>query len=159
MKMSKSSLVLPQQLFTDERLDIAVKWRFFHHLKNGGDPDSERVYRWHIHHRTGGREPRSSKWKQSVDDYVYACKNLLESMQIAGFHKRWPLEYGRNGRLRDGAHRLACSLLLEETCFVQVINLDGNAIWGKDWFVRHGISRGDLERIEADFECLRKHCL
>src|SRR5690606_24703258 len=72
-KGSGASLVKPWKLLTPERLDLAVKYRFFLHLLRGGDQDSERVYRWHIYLRTGGIEGE----KSSVDDYVDACHVLL----------------------------------------------------------------------------------
>jgi len=146
-------LIAPQKLLILERLDIAVKWRFFRHLQEGDDPDSERVYRWHIKERTRGREPRS--WKRSVEDYVTSCKGLLESMLASGFSPDHPLEYGQNGRLRAGAHRLACSLLLGLDAYYVVVPLNGTATWGENWFVRHNIASADLQRIKLDWKHLK----
>ena len=147
------SLIAPQKLLTFERLDIAVKWRFFRHLQECDDPDSERIYRWHIEKRTGGQEPRS--WKRSIDDYVTACKDLLESMLRSGFNQDFPLEYGNNGRLRSGAHRLACALLLGLDVYYVILMINGNTIWNEKWFVRHGMTPEDLERIKTDWAHLK----
>jgi len=141
-------------LLTPERLDIAVKWRFFRHLLKGNDPDSERIYRWHIEKRTGGREPRSD-WKHSIEDYITGSKALLENMLKVGFNPDFPLEYGQNGRLRSGAHRLACSLLLGLDVYYITVAADANAIWGITWFVHRGIAFEDLQRIKADWERLK----
>jgi hypothetical protein len=135
-------------------LDVAVKWRFLGHLLKGDDPDSERVYRWHIEKRTRGREPRS--WKRSVEDYVTSCKGLLESMLASGYKLDHPLEYGKNGRLRAGAHRLACSFLLGLDTYYVVVPLNRTATWGENWFVRYGVSFEDLQRIKADWEWLKR---
>ena len=140
-------------MLTTERLDLAVKWRFFKHLLEGGDADSERTYRWHIEKRTNGREPRS--WKKSIDDYVSVCKSMLESMLKDGFNPVYPLEYGHNGRLRDGAHRLACSLLLNLDVYLFTVPRDGTATWGEKWFVRHGMKSDDLQRIKTDWTYLK----
>ena len=148
------SLIAPRKLLVPERLDIAVKWRFFRYLRKGIDPDSERIYRWHIEKRTGGREPRG--WKRSIEDYVMVCKALLEDMLKVGFNPDFPLEYGENGRLRDGAHRLACSLLLGLDVYRIVMPINGNMTWGEDWFVRHRIPPEDLQSIKADWEWLKK---
>lgn len=145
----------PRELLTAERLDIAVKWRFFRHLLEGGDPDSERVYRWHIQRRTGGHERNGSgNWKRTVQDYVDACPDLLGSMLVNGFHTSSPLEYGCNGRLRDGAHRLSCALLLKCDVMIEAVDRDGTATWGEMWFRQNGIAQVDLDRIHADWKCL-----
>ncbi len=122
-------------------------------MLKGNDSDSERIYRWHIENRTGGREPRG--WKSNVEDYVMVCKQLLKSMLKMGFDKQFPLEYGQNGKLRDGAHRLACSLLLGLDAYYITVPINGNMTWGENWFVNHGIAPEDLQRIKADWEQLK----
>jgi hypothetical protein len=147
------SLIAPQKLLSEERLDIAVKWMFFRHLLKGDDPDSERIYRWHIYERTGGQEPRG--WKETVEDYVMVCKSLLKDMLKVGFNSEFPLEYGQNGKLRDGAHRLACSLLLGLDIYRVIVPAHGNMTWGENWFVRHGVAPEDLERIKTTWKQLK----
>ena len=119
----------------------------------GNDEDSERIYRWHIEQRTGGREARS--WKRSIEDYITACKALLESMLEIGFNPDYPLVYRENGTLREGAHRLACSLLLNLDVYYIVMDVEGKTIWGEKWFMRHGMSLEDLQRIKAIWEWLK----
>jgi len=144
----------PQRLLSEERLDIAIKWRFFHHLLKGIDPGSERIYRWHIKQRTGGREPRG--WKRTVEDYVAVCKDLLENMLKMGFNPDFPLEYGQNLRLRGGAHRLACSLLLGLDVYYVIVPIDGNTTWGENWFVQRGMAPEDLQRIKTTWKWLKQ---
>jgi len=116
--------------------------------------DSERIYRWHIEKRTGGCEPRS--WKRSIEDYITACKDLLEGMLKVGFNPDFSLEYGKNGRLKSGAHRLACSLLLDLDVYCVTVTSNGNTTWAENWFVHHGMAREDLQRIKADWEWLKQ---
>lgn len=140
-------------MLTPERLDIAVKWMYFRHLLEGNDPDSERLYCWHIEERTGGREPRG--WKCSIEDYVTVCKTLLKDMLNFGFNPNYPLEYGKNGKLRGGAHRLACSLLLGLDVYYVVVPANGAMTWSENWFVRHGIAPEDLQSIKTTWKQLK----
>jgi hypothetical protein len=136
---------------TPDRLDLVVKWRFF----AVGDADAERVYRQHILGRTGGVERGS--WKASVDDYVTAAIELAASMQAHGFDPYHPVVIGSNGRLMEGAHRLACSLALG-LASVPVRRREDkpgrSAPWGADWFRRHGMVEADIRRIQSDLESL-----
>jgi len=122
-------------------------------LLKGNDADSERIYRWHIENRTGGREARS--WKHSIEDYITACKTLLENMLEVGFNSEFPLVYRKNGTLREGAHRLACSLLLGLDVYYIVMDIEGKTIWDERWFMRHGMDREDLQRIKVTWERLK----
>jgi len=146
---------MPKKLLGHERLDIAVKWMFFRYLYVGIDPDSERLYRWHIEERTGGNEPRNDK-KNTIEDYVSGCKLLLHSMIDIGFNPNHPIEYGKNGRLRDGAHRLACALLLDRDVRYQIVPENATATWGEAWFINHGISDEDLRKIKLIWICLQR---
>jgi hypothetical protein len=140
-------------LMTRNRLDIAIKARFFEHLMGHGDPDAERLYCWHIRMRTGGVEPRGGK--HSVGDYVAGCRRLLASMQAAGFDAAHPVLYGSNLVLRDGAHRIACAAALKgevEVC--TEAKPSRSRPWDAGELRRHGIGCVDLARIEQDWERL-----
>lgn len=141
-------------MLVQERLDIAVKWSFFRFLQTGIDPDSEQLYRWHIEKRTGGIEKRS--WKKTVDDYIWACSNLLWCISRFGFDANYPIRTGKNGWLLDGAHRLACALLLELDVYYVIENRDGTAAWGESWFVRNKINPEDLEKIKRTWDNLKQ---
>lgn len=147
------SRVDPRSLLTPLRLDIAIKARFFQHLAAGGDPDAERLYRWHIETRTGGREPGGSKL--STDDYVSSCAALLASMRGRGFDPEYPIIIGSNGRLKAGAHRLACALVVGCGVVFQTDRKPSTAQnWGAVWLMNSGISPDDLVRVEKDWERL-----
>lgn len=142
----------PWKLLTPERLDFAVKYRFFLHLLRGGDQDSERVYRWHIYMRTGGIEGE----KSSVDDYVDACHVLLSSVQKNGFLSEYPALLDPNGRLYDGAHRVSLALAMRRPLYVAREGEIAKRTWGFDWFSDQGMSRGDLLRVVDDWCRLRE---
>ena len=141
-----------RELLNPDRLDIAIKWRFFCHLLRGGDFDSERVYRWHIDARTGGNEKGS--WKRRTEDYVMASKALLASMQSYGFLPSHPIPVGADGMQRDGAHRLACALALGLDVYVQACDLKAPCGWGRDELLSYGICPTDLKRVEIDWAVL-----
>lgn len=145
-------VVPPTALLTKERLDLIVKLRFFRHLKDGGDPDAERVYRWHIDKRTRGVEPGS--WKRCVDDYVSACGDLLASITARGFDLRQPVPVGSNGRIRNGAHRIACCLLLGERVAVRAVDRPGTGRWGAEWFASRGMPSVEIEGLLKECESL-----
>ena len=145
----------PGTLLTPRRLDFAIKWRFFRHLMAGGDPDAERVYRWHIERRTRGLEPRS--WKVTVNDYVRAAADLLEHVRRRGFDPARPVRLGNNGLLIDGAHRV--SLGLAVPCFIHVrreAEPGHSAPWDEAWLKSDGIAPADLARVLQDAERLNE---
>lgn len=140
----------PRNLLTPKRLDYVIKWRFLRHIVEDDDPDSERVYRWHIQQRTGGREPQS--WKRSVDDYVACCGELIESLVARGFRSK-PLPVGRNGIVLAGAHRLAAAIALQMPVPIQRMPKPG-LTWDEAELRRCGMLVADLERVVADYDRL-----
>jgi hypothetical protein len=144
----------PHRLLTPQRLDLAIKWRFFRHLIDGDDAGALAAYRTHIDGRTGGIEPGS--WKQTVDDYATACRDLLRSMQANGFDAESPIVVGANGGLRNGAHRAACAVALGIPAAVRHSDKPSRARpWDADWLRSHGTASADISRAQLDTEELR----
>lgn len=151
----KLEVVDPYSLLTPQRMDYVVKHRFFKHLLSGGDPDSERVYRWHIDRRTGGNEPRSPK--NTVDDYVAACPILLGSIQKDGFRPDGVVKIAPDNRIvGSGAHRISICLLLKMPILIQRVNRFPRTSWGRDWFVAAGMSQSDLADLDAGWRELTR---
>lgn len=137
-------------IIAQRRLDIAIKTRFFRHLHHGGDPDSDRIYRWHIQTRTGGRERRS--WKTCIDDYVEASGALVANMALSGFDINQPVSICRMGRLKDGAHRIAAALLFGCPIYWTQDNVIGHARpWDESFMKQKGVRPEDLARIVSDY--------
>lgn len=142
--------VCPRSLLRQDRLDIAIKWRFFRHLIEGNDPDAERVYRCHVHGRTGGIEPGS--WKRSLDDYVKACRDLLASMQANGFDPKQPIKLDKDRKQLNGAHRLACALALGLDVSVTMADRKKTgAPWAETELTKAGLSQADIRRVREDW--------
>ena len=147
----------PASLLTPRRLDIAIKWKFFGALRDDPDwraSDARRLYRWHIVERTGGVEPRS--WKVRLEDYENAAGDLLGEMVACGFKHRSPIEVGSCGGLIDGAHRLACALMLGVR-HVAIATSDAPAraaAWDLYWLKRHGMNNADMLTVYDDFATL-----
>ncbi len=136
------------------RLDIAIKARFFKHLLDGGDPGAETVYRRHILGRTGGVEPGSKK--RSVEAYVSASEYLFESMLEHGFNAECPIAVCKTPRLRNGAHRIACSLVLGlGICRVVSEKPGRSPPWGRNELLSCGMGAGAVDRAERDLKELR----
>jgi hypothetical protein len=148
-----ASPVSPRSLLSADRIDIAIKWRLFRHLIEGGDPESLAVYRKHIMGRTGGREPGG--WKRCAEDYVSGARELLASMKAHGFDPAHPVPVGSNGRIRNGAHRIACALALGIDVIVRRIDKPGTAApWDEHWLRRGGLNDGEIARARADLRRL-----
>lgn len=140
-------------------MDLAVKWRFFRHLSGNNDPDSERVYRWHIEERSGARMRAglaTDQWKRTLDDYVIAAGALLTSMRLQGFRPQEAIPVDPAGKLLGGAHRLACALALNIP-LVSVVQHERMAWappWHREWFIDHGMPQADFKRMCEDWELM-----
>lgn len=145
--------VHPVSLFNRDRLDIAIKWRFFRHLIDRNDEEADRVYRLHITGRTGGREPGG--WKRCVEDYISAAHELLTSMHARGFDPAHPIPIGSNGRIRNGAHRIACALALGIDVVVEHIDKPGTAEpWDEEWLRKGRLNDAEIARVKEDLRRL-----
>ena len=152
--------VRPRELLTPRRFDIAVKWRFFRHLMNGDDPDSERVYRWHIEKRSGHRMRAgipTDKWKRSVADYISSAASLLDLMSNKGFNPEYAIPVDPDGEILQGAHRLACALALgfDAVSVARSEQMVWAPAWGLEWFADKGANAEDLARIAGDWHFLK----
>ena len=96
----------------------------------------------------------TDQWKRSVDDYVNAAGELARSMKVHGFKEDWPVMLDPDNELLSGAHRVACALALGLERIV--VNYSRYVVWappwGRPWFVIHGMSDADLERLDLDWE-------
>lgn len=150
------STLRPVTLLTPRRMDLAVKFRFFRHLHGGNDPDSERVYRWHINERSGPRMRagiETDKWKLSLDDYVTAADKLLSSMACDGFQSFFAVPVDPKNELLDGSHRVACALALDlPVIVVHSPRPVWAPPWDEQWFIAHGMADDDLARMRSDWK-------
>ena len=142
------------KLFTHDRLDLVVKYRFFKTLSEGTPAkEIEEMYIRHILCRTGGIEPGSST-KVSIGMYVAAARDLFRSIEANGFRKEKPVVVDQWGRLRNGAHRLACATVLGVPVGVAGVRKEFPVRpWGIDWFLANGFSKkyviGLLDEVNA----------
>jgi len=141
--------------FTHDRLDLVVKYRFFKGLEEGHMPaDEEQMYAKHILARTRGVEPGNSR-KRNIDTYVAAARDLFQSMKVAGFDKNKPIPVDQWGRLRDGAHRLACATVLGLDVELRYLNKKHPIRqWGIDWFLANGFSKQYVNSLLDDLNII-----
>ena len=146
--------VHPRTLLTPERLDLVVKYRYFLHLRDGGKPGAVELYRWHIIQRTNGVEPGS--WKLCIADYESSAFELLRSMRTEGFKVSMAVPIGSNGRIRGGAHRTACALVLDYHVAIRCLEKAGRSTWGADWFLENGMPALQVKELLQECEMLRR---
>jgi hypothetical protein len=155
--------VISRDLLTPRRFDLCVKWRYFRHLLHGNDPQSEKVYRWHVASRKSANAKirlGTDSSKPEVDDYVSAAQSLLQSMQKNGFLKEHAFAIDPNGEILSGAHRLSCALALgiEHVWVERKTKLVWPPKWGLDWFRENGMADIGLseQRLTVDYSKIER---
>ncbi|MFC5355625.1 hypothetical protein [Azospirillum himalayense] len=143
--------VEPGGLFSPQRLDLCVKYLYARAILDHRREDLfERLYVRHVLLRTGGREPNdftgAPSGKQSIDDYVNGFRRLLDDIRENGYDASSPVPVMGDGRIGNGAHRLAACRALGVPVAVSRHEGQGGT-WNFDWFVRHGFAPPDLQRI------------
>lgn len=143
-----------RQLVTARRLDLAVKHRFFRHLRSGGDEGAAELYRWHIAARMAPRMGAglpTDAWKKTLADYVSAAETLFASMVQAGFDARYPIPVDPEGELLNGSHRVACALALgiAEVPVEERQERIWAPAWDAEWFRAHGLDEETIAALEA----------
>jgi len=134
--------IQPRRFFTHDRLDLVVKYRFFEALAHGYEASEEQeMYSRHILARTGGIEPGNSH-KSNINLYVNSARDLFCSMSEVGFDQGKPIPIDQWGRLRDGAHRVACATVLNLPIVPRYVTAEYPIRqWGIDWFLCNRFSR------------------
>ena len=148
MPNSTISWLPARDLLTPRRLDLVVKWRLFRGILAGTEGDVLPLYRWHIMHRTGGREPGSPK--RSLEDYERTACELLASMMNRGFDPVFHVKQNRSGDLVAGAHRVACALALGVDAAVVVVAKPSPSPWDAPWFQARGCAWITVRGLEED---------
>lgn len=144
-------VINPRELFLGKRLDILVKYLYARQFL-GLQPkqtniDATRLYRQHIHLRTGGAEPGDSDRKATLEDFVKQYDALINSMAEIGFDPSMPAPISADDGLPlNGAHRLGAALAIGCDVAVTFENKPGG-LWDFNWFRDHGFSRDDLNLL------------
>ncbi|WP_349657580.1 FkbM family methyltransferase [Xanthomonas sp. 10-10] len=143
--------VAPLTLWTSDRLDIAAKLQFAQHYLGHSSAktiDAVGIYRQHIQQRTAGREP-DALGKCCVADYELAFAKLIEDMRERGFQDHCAIPLDGDGRLLNGAHRLAAALALGLST-VAVVRLppQWRAVdWSMSWFLHNGFAPQQINAL------------
>ncbi|TBU93900.1 FkbM family methyltransferase [Phytopseudomonas dryadis] len=143
--------VSPLSLWQADRLDIAVKLLYVRAYLNptGDQADAARaLYRRHILQRTNGREPESLG-KTCLEDYERSFIALIESIRAEGLQEACAIPVDGEGRILNGAHRLAIALALGLKS-VPVVRLPPpwkGLEWGMGWFLHYGFKPAEINRL------------
>lgn len=151
--MSTETLIqiAPPRLWTSQRMDIAVKLLYArHYLGQLDDPPGisiRELYRRHILLRTNGHEPGSAT-KNSVDEYERVFRRLIDDIRQHGFQPHGAVPLYHDGRILNGAHRVAASIALG---IPQVPAREVQAAqaydWGMHWFLQHGFTPHEINTL------------
>jgi hypothetical protein len=135
-----------------------LKFRFFRHLIQGGDPQSVYQYRWHIEARKAANAKLGlgMDGKVDTDHYVASAGDLCRSMAYHGFNPSGAIPIDPDGELLNGSHRVGCALALgiESVPVERRPDRVWAPRWDYEWFVSNGMAEEDLERILADWQTL-----
>jgi hypothetical protein len=159
--------VKPEKFFTKDRLDLVVKYFLFQEIHTGLlTQNTAELYEKHLLKRTGLCEPtdlfgQSSK-KNGLSAHLDMCQHLYASMKTCGFLKDFAVPVvGR--RIGNGAHRLACSLVLGRQPKLKLL-LGANAAkaksiksWGFEWFRENGFTEGEINKLLGGFSRIHKN--
>tara|TARA_Y100001970_G_scaffold96439_1_gene121477 strand:+ start:826 stop:2151 length:1326 start_codon:yes stop_codon:yes gene_type:complete len=156
----KSKEVLAEDLFTFERLDLVVKYKFaemIHHRIH--DPFIERLYTKHIFERVGNKIAVGllPDGKKSIEEYVQKFKDLYLSIRINGYYPYSFIEIAEsNGSFypTEGAHRTSICRLLNLKIPTKVTN-KRHLYWGIDSFKKPLISDKELNFILYNYFFLK----
>lgn len=142
-----------RKIIYPNRYDIAIKYVYFKHMLNNTDYDEVKtLYKWFIQKRTRGVEKRSNK--HCVTDYTNAIPELLQSMQLNGFNKDYPIKVDNRLWIHGGSHRLACSLVLNiEPIFLWVEAKYRLRPWNIEWAEQRKLDKKYTRLLE---ECMEQ---
>lgn len=156
----KSKEVFPEDLFTFERLDLVVKYKFaemIHHRIH--DPFIERLYAKHIFERVGNKIAAGQlpDGKKNIEEYVRKFKDLYLSIRVNGYYPYSFIEISEsNGSFypTGGAHRTSICRLLDLKIPTKLTN-KRHLYWGIDSFKEPLISDKEVNFILYNYFLLK----
>ena len=135
-----------------DRADIVIKYMYAAKRLNCAPDfldgvDVMRLYRQHIHIRTGGQEPGDEVRKGSLQEFVDQFDLLIDSFKEHGYIKGNEIPFSIQNNLPiNGAHRIAVSMAL--ACKIPTIKLDfPGGLWDLNWFIDSGFRQEDINLL------------
>ena len=112
---------------------------------------------WHVEKRHLSGFADAAKLKATVAEtlrhYSQAAIDLCMSMEAFGFDPVHAIPIDPTGELLGGAHRLSCALALNKTvCVTHEKTPVWAPAWDLKWFIDHGMSEPDLQRLKEDMQ-------
>jgi hypothetical protein len=110
--------------------------------------------------RTGGAElyTQYRKARPSELKSVAAFARLFERIAQDGFAPHCPIDVAQDASILDGAHRLACAMVLDMPSIpLRIVRMPWRfyAVTST-WFAKNGFSADDLARLEQEAERFRR---
>jgi FkbM family methyltransferase len=141
----------PEEIWQADRLDVSIKLLLAKHILNTSDIEAEQIndiYNRHILQRTQGKEPESLG-KTCLGDYHEQFRQLINSIRSEGFSDEFAIPIDANGRILNGAHRLAAALALQldQVPVVRMPPSWNGLEWGMGWFLQNGFSPEEINLL------------
>ena len=141
-----------KELLCSKRLDIVAKMKYLE-LKDISIEFAKSLYLEHIRVMTKDSFIEAGSNKTKAQDFIDAFVKLYEDMKENGFREDLlPVPVDKNGVILDGAHRVACSIVLNIP--VKVVKLPIEAIYDNydySYFEQHLMEEDYLDYLVLEY--------
>jgi len=155
----------PRTLIDEKRMDIVVRYIYAKaFFENKGMDRAEKLYRKLIYAVNRGEEPLTNSshayfsdysQKKGLEDFEKSFQSLLVSMKEKGFQKECFIPLGADGKMLNGAHRLAAALALGINAWtVKFELLQGRLFFFEytlDWLRENGFEEAEVEYLKGNY--------
>lgn len=161
----------PHTLIDEKRMDIVVRYIYAKaFLENKGMDRVKKLYRKLIYAVNRGEEPLTNSshayfsdytQKKGLEEFEKSFQELLISMKEKGFQKEYFIPLGADGKLLNGAHRLAAALALGINVWtVKFELLQGNKFFFEytcEWLRENGFEEEEVDFIYRSMICIKNN--
>lgn len=154
-EINEITRICSKELLNINRFDLLAKLDYLKNIEYADKSDwSERVYLEHIKAFNSFNEQDGSD-KNSAKKFINNFNELYESIKRQGFNKDISIiPIDNNGIIIDGAHRLACSIILGLDVYCWVTNISAKN-YSYQYFLNRGFSQEYVDYLILQY-CLQK---
>lgn len=163
MEAQEAEMMDGKALLREERLDVVIRSLYAKSIiKNDNNSKYETMYYKLMMTQNNGMEPTEGMISGFFSEYSFkggwkafkkSFQELIISMQENGFERDYFIPLDIQGRMINGAHRLAVALALEVPVWVRIYPYEGiRLIFDDIWLYEHGFSEEDIQYIKNVYE-------
>lgn len=144
----------PLTFLNFRRLDIVIKYLYIKSIESAVDSQYyNRLYLAHIKAFNNYVEADNSG-KVGPDKFIESFKTLYSKLKKVGFSDQFPIPLSRDGIPLDGAHRIACSMVLKNK--VPSVSLDADTpCFDYNFFKSRGLKNSYLDAAALEYAYLK----